>query len=107
MRDCLTPEADPRKIVGTLEHLCKAIGPRPAGSREEARARRWVVRKFQELHMASPRIEEFSFVNSHTERCEGEWFAGRRSGRLDLRPCAYSRSRPDGCTGPLEAVERR
>ena len=87
-------KADPREIRGTLRQLCDAIGCRVAGSRAEAKARRWLVRRFREIGLAGARVEEFAFDNSSFRSCDAKWFAGRERGRLDARPMAYCPSTP-------------
>ena len=91
------PRPDAREIRKTLEHLCREIGPRPGGSKEEARARRWLLGRFGALGLARLRTEEFRFANSNHSSCTGRWQAGRKTGKtgkLDVRPMSYSPSTP-------------
>ncbi len=87
---------DAREIRKTMRQLCRDIGPRPGGSKEEARARRWLQGRFGALGLARIRTEKFSFTNSNHSSCTGRWQAGGKAGRLDPRPMSYSPSTPRG-----------
>jgi len=91
-----TPQADAARIGADLEHLCVRIGPRPGGLEAEARARKWLAGEFRRIGLASIRTETFEFDNSAYSSCAGEWFAAGRGGKLDVRPCSYSLSTPEG-----------
>jgi len=94
--------ADPRRIAADLEALCVKIGPRPGGSREEARARTWLLGRFRGMGLARAHVEKFSFDDSAFSEHSGRWMAGRRSGKLGVRPLTYSPSTPPrGIEGDL------
>ena len=102
MSETTIASADPREIGKSLRQLCSGIGCRLGGSPAEAKARRWLADRFRQIGLSRVRIEEFTFNNSSFQSCEGRWVAGRKRGRLDVRPMAYCPSTPaKGLEGEL------
>ena len=89
-------KADPAAILDDLQYLVNECGERVAGSPAEKKALRFLVRRYKEMGLDNPRIEQFEFAHSRIGDFGGEAKVGGRTIPLQTRPCEYAASTPKG-----------